>query len=318
MAVTHRYPDVDSTTSFSGRLQAGRIALTILIPIVLLATVALARTSGLTTRPTSLFAPAAALTMTPGELQASAAEAIERAVAPSGTGIAFDIVQRSTLHARPDGRPLEIVDPTDPSKTVAVDAVPASTYLERGALTPDGFHSEIRRGPDDPAAAIDWAATRMALAALVRDGKTYRDDGAGWYPTDRPPGIGLDPASAALLPTFLRGLAEPREARPSGDDPFAAVAPARRLAGATGVAHLPGIIAVDLASATEIDDPADLAFDDAGRLIGLRVVARNTHLETYDLLVETVIRFAYPERAPPLPDPAAQPAAGGPTPGAAS
>ena len=318
MAVSGLHPITAPDAAYTVRFGSARIVVLVLVPVLLLAAVALARTSGLTTRPTSLLAPAAALTMTAAELQATAAEAIERAVAAGGAGITFDIVQRSTLHARPGGEPLEMPDPADPQRTIAVDAVAASTYLERGALTPDGFHSEIRRGPDDPAAAIDWAATRMALAALVRDGKTYRDDGAGWYPTDRPPGIGLDPASAALLPTFLRGLAEPREARPSGDDPFAAVAPARRLAGATGVAHLPGIIAVDLASATEIDDPADLAFDDAGRLIGLRVVARNTHLETYDLLVETVIRFAYPERAPPLPDPAAQPAAGGPTPGAAS
>jgi hypothetical protein len=90
---------------------------------------------------------------------------------------------------------------------------------------------------------------------------------------------------------------------PSEDDPFADIAPTRRLAGGTRVADIPGVIAVDLAAATEIDDPAELAFDDAGRLIGLRVVARNTHLATYDLLVETVIRFAYPERAPPLPAP---------------
>ena len=302
MAVSGLHPITAPDAAYTVRFGSARIVVLVLVPVLLLAAVALARTSGLTTRPTSLLAPAAALTMTAAELQATAAEAIERAVAAGGAGITFDIVQRSTLHARPGGEPLEMPDPADPQRTIAVDAVAASTYLERGALTPDGFHSEIRRGPDDPLRTPDWDGTPMELAALVRDGKTYRNDGTGWYPTDRPPGIGLDPASAALLPTFLRGLVEPREARP-GDDPFADSAPARRLAGATSVTHLPGIIAVDLAIATEIDDPADLAFDDAGRLLGLRVVARNTHLETYDLLVETVIRFAYPERAPPLPVP---------------
>jgi hypothetical protein len=43
VAVTHRYPDVGSATSFSGRLQAGRIAITILVPVLLLASVALGR-----------------------------------------------------------------------------------------------------------------------------------------------------------------------------------------------------------------------------------------------------------------------------------
>ncbi len=305
MAVTHRYPDVGSATSFSGRLQAGRIAITFLIPIVLLATVAFARSSGLASRPSSFLAPGAALTMTPAELQATAAQAIERAVGPSGTGITFEIVQRSALHARPDGEPLEIADSADPAKTVAVESVPAGTYLERGALTTAGFHSEIRRGPDDPAAKVDWNASPMELAALVRDGKTWRNDGAGWYATDRPPGIGLDPATAALLPTLLRSLGEARYKvpDPSDADPFADVAPTRRLAGTTTVADVPGIIAVDLATVTAIDDPVDLAFDDAGRLIGLRIVARNTNLDAYDLLVETVIIFAYPERAPPLPAP---------------
>ena len=255
------------------------------------------------TRPASLLGPGAAVTMTPAELQTTAAEAIERAVAPGGTGVTFEIVQRSTVHTRAGGDPLEIADPADPAKTVAVATVPAGTYLERGALTPAGFHSEIRRGPDDPAAKVDWDASPMELSALLRDGKTWRNDGAGWYATDRPPGIGLDPATAALLPTLLRGLSEARDAQAGQDDPFADVAPSRRLAGATKVADVPGIIAVDLADATEIDDPADLAFDGSGRLIGLRIVARNTHLDAYDLLVETVIRFAYPERAPPLPAP---------------
>jgi hypothetical protein len=108
------------------------------------------------------------VTMTPAELQMSAAEAIERAVGTGGTGITFDIVQRSTLHARPDGEPLEIPDPADPQRTIAVEQVPGGTYLERGSLTPVGFHSEIRRGPDDPAAAPDWNAGPMWAGSPTR------------------------------------------------------------------------------------------------------------------------------------------------------
>jgi hypothetical protein len=72
------------------------------------------------------------------------------------------------------------------------------------------------------------------------------------------------------------------------------------------VADIPGIIAVDLAEATEITTPARFAFDDTGRLVTLTILARNTLLEDHDLLVETVITFRYPTEAPDLllPEPA--------------
>lgn len=299
---------------FQERLRGTRLAVLVLVPAVLLATVAIVRATGLPTRPVS-FLNGGAERLAPAELQTGAAKAFEEAIASLGTGYTFEIVQRSALVSRPDGPPLEVSDPADETKSSVVPSVTLGSYLERGFVTPAGFYAEIRRAPDDPAAPLDWDKVPMELAALVRGGKTYRNDGAGWYPTDRPPGLGLDPATAGLLPTMLRGLADvadttdaaavegsPEPGRAAGD-PLAALAPARRLDGATKVADLPGIIAVDLAEATELTDPAELAFDDSGRLVGLRVTARNTYVDDHDLLVDTVITFAYPDAPPSLPKP---------------
>jgi hypothetical protein len=73
--------------------------------------------------------------------------------------------------------------------------------------------------------------------------------------------------------------------------------------GGTRVEDLPGIIAVDLAGSTELVGPVELGFDERGRLVLLRVLARNTNLTTHDLMVETEIAFAYPDRLPHLPEP---------------
>jgi len=310
---SRRLDSLAPDAAFHERIRGPRLLVVLLVPTLLLASIALVRATGLPTRPLSLLT-AGAERLAPAELQTRAADALEQATGAAGTGYTFEIVQRSTLVARPDGPPLEVPDPADPQKLIAVPSVALGTYLERGFARPDGFHAEIRRGPDDPTAPPDWDEAPMELAALVRDGATYRNDGAGWYPTDHPPGLGLDPATAALLPTALRALggatdttdtsepaASPEPGRVDGD-PFAEIAPAQRLAGATKVADLPGIIAVDLAEATEMSAPAELAFDDAGRLVGLRVTARNTRVEDHDLLVDTIITFAYPDTPPPLPE----------------
>ena len=75
------------------------------------------------------------------------------------------------------------------------------------------------------------------LAALVVEGVTYRNDGSGWYETSQPPGIGLDPASARLLPGMLRNVEGAADA-PASDETtdaltarLAALDPARTLAG---------------------------------------------------------------------------------------
>ena len=308
-------PEPGATISFDARINAGRVLVAVLIPALVLASVTVGRAALLANRPATSMT-GAARDMTPAELTAAAADALELATAADGTGVSFDVVQQATLVERAGGATIDDPDPIDPGVPAATGSQIIGSYLERGVLSPDGFHSEIRRGPDDPRAPPDWDAASMELAALVRDGHTFRNDGVGWYTTDRPPGIGLDPATAALLPRFVRGLVDLRDttdpqpspspsSEPGGAkaDPFADLALTRRLEGATRVADIPGVIAVDLADATELRGPADLAFDDAGRLIGLRILARNTHLDRYDLLVETVITFAYPPSVPDLPRP---------------
>ena len=296
---------------FTGRLPGRHRVLLLALPLVLLAAILLARPMALA-RPTLLGLTAGAGEATPEQLTRVAADVLDDAVT-AGTGFTFEIVQHSTIVARPGGSLVEIPDPIDRTKTLGEAATYAlGTYLERGFVTGAGFFAEIRRGPDDPTAAPEWDTQPLELAALVREGVTYRTDGRGWYATSSPPGIGLDPATAALLPTMLRGLAEATDATAPDPgraldpgravaDPFAGLDPARRLDGEAKVADIPGIIAVDLADATELRGPAELAFDEAGRLVGLRILARNTHLDVHDLLVETIITVAYPATAPELP-----------------
>jgi hypothetical protein len=239
------------------------------------------------------LAAAELASLPPADVPPIAATAIERATqTDGGAGIEFTIVQRLTLTAH-EGETLD-------DGTTSHDL---GTYIERGIVVPDGFWSEIRV-PDDPA-ATDPAAGTLAFAALVRDGVTWRTDGAGWYQTERPPGIGLDPASAALLPTLLREATEVRDAEPAALDPRIgdATDPARVLTASLDPADIPGLIAVDLAAVTAIEAPASLAFDAEGRLVGLSILARKTDLARADFTIATTFTFAYPLLAPALPEP---------------
>jgi hypothetical protein len=239
------------------------------------------------------FAAAELAALDPADVPPLAAAAIERATqTDGGAGIEFTIVQRLTLTAH-EGEPLD-----DGSTSHDL-----GTYIERGIVVPDGFWSEIRV-PDDPE-AVDPAAGSLAYAALVRDGVTWRTDGAGWYRTERPPGIGLDPASAALLPTLLREATEVREAELATVDPRItdATDPVRVLTASVDPADIPGLIAVDLSAVTAIEGPATLAFDADGRLVGLSILARKTDLARADFTIATTFTFAYPLLAPGLPEP---------------
>jgi len=304
---TRPSPDSPDAAAFQVHLERGRLWLAILIPIVLLASVVLVRGGALGGR--SLGSPfdagAAAANLSPAELTAAAADKLEAATAKGGTGYTFEIVQTSTIVARPGGPLVDLPDPADRHKSLGLaESYALSIYLERGGVTPDGFWSEIRRGPDAPDAKPDVTTGDPELAALVRDGRTYRNDGDGWYETPDPPGIGLDPATAALLPTMLRNAAEPKDAPPEAATPSTDDdAVARSLEATTAVADVPGIVAVDLAAFTVLTKPAVFGFDADGRLASLTISARNTGLETFDLLVLTTITFSYPAAAPDLPRP---------------
>lgn len=234
----------------------------------------------------------------PAARLAAAAALLEVSTAAGRPGYTFEIVQRSTITARPGGPKIEIPDPTDRSKSLGLaDTYDVGALIERGAVTPDGFWMEMRTGPaagKDP----DWTSAYQ-FGAISKGGATFRNDGVGWYATDNPPGIGLDPRTAALLPRLLRSATEATDgsARPVTGPSTAAVR------AKAAVKDIPGVIASDGAPFTELVEPVDFAFDDQGRLIHLRVVARNTNLDVYDLLVDTTITFAYPATAAALPEP---------------
>jgi hypothetical protein len=306
MAVTPVLGTPDEVQVHSGLPAADLRLLAILLPLLVVAAIALFRT-GLLEHPTGL--DGGAENATPTELTATAADVLDQAAAKGGAGYTFSVVQSAALVAREGSEGIEVGDPADPAKVILVDRHELATYLERGVVSDAGFASEIRRGANDLAKGDGWDAGAMELAALVVDGVTYRNDGSGWYETSQPPGIGLDPASARLLPRMLRNLEGAADAPVSEgatdalSERLAELDPVRTLSGTAAVADLPGIIAVDLAEATELIEPVSLAFDDDGRLIGLKAVARNVHYQAHDLVITTVITFEYPDRAPALPGP---------------
>lgn len=273
---------------------------TIVIAVALLATVLVVRGRA---NPVAVVGAGQAL---PATRMAVAADLLEARLAPTGAGYTFEIVQRSTIHAKPDGPQIEIPDPVDPHKSLGfADKYPIGALIERGAVTPAGFSMEMRAGPA-PDKDPDWSADYQ-FGAIVKDGKTYRDDGAGWYLTDDPPGVGLDPRTAGLLPTLLRTTTDATDAGSTVIDGLTAPV----VTGSAKPADFPGVIASDGEPFTELNEPIDYAFDEQGRLLRLHVVARNANLKAFDLLVEVTIDFAYPLTGPdiPAPEPVRKPAA---------
>ena len=250
-------------------------------------------------RDRSVGLPAGAASITPTSRMTGAASILEQRTAAGGAGLTFEIVQRSTIHARAGGPRIEIPDPSDRHKSLGfADTYDVGSLIERGALTPDGFWMEMRTGPE-PGKLPDWKSPYQ-FGAISTGGKTYRNDGIGWYPTDDPPGIGLDPRTAHLLPQLLRNA---NALTDTGLKPIDG-ADLATVSGAAVVADIPGIVAADGANFTELSAPLEFAFDSQGRLAQVHVVARNTNLDVYDLLIDTTIAFVYPDKAEPLPPPA--------------
>lgn len=236
-------------------------------------------------------------------LRAGAAESLEAALRPGGSGITFEVVQRNTLYAKSEGPRIAVTAPEDQTKVVSVvDELYVNSVFSRGGITADAFWMEMR-GAQDPAAEFDKGAF-FFTRVLDRDGVLWRDDGAGWYVTDESPGVGMDPVTARLLPTLLRDLAEAKALEPGLSD--GKVSP--RIGARSTAASFPGVIAADGASFTDPSFDVECWFDDQGRLIRLEASARNLHQTTFDLVAETVVTLTYgPPGDPPLPDPTMAP-----------
>jgi hypothetical protein len=270
----------------------GVVSILIAIAIAGLA-IAVHRGPSVDIRPVGAPAPAS-----PALAMSGAAGVFEQKTKAGGPGFSFEILQRSALHTKAGGPQIEIPDPVDPHKSLGfADTYELSSLIERGRVTPAGFVMEMRTGPA-VGQKPDWNAAYQ-FGAITHGSKTWRNDGIGWYATDNPPGIGLDPTTASLLPRLLRNAKNPANAGFS--DVGGVLLPTVK--GNAMVDDAPGVIAVDGASFTELVAPVEFSFDDQGRLAELHSVARNTNLDEFDLLVDTTITFSYPDKADPLPDP---------------
>jgi hypothetical protein len=88
------------------------------IVVGLLAAVAIARLPATRTSVPAAAVSGGAPGGTPDELKLAAAALLELAAAPGGTGYRFEIVQRSTIHARPGGPKIDVPDPIDRHKSL--------------------------------------------------------------------------------------------------------------------------------------------------------------------------------------------------------
>ena len=186
--------------------------------------------------------------------------------------------------------------------------VSAGGLVETGYVTPDGLLLEIHGGPASATEPADVKAGELRRRALVTGGAIYRDDGDGWYLTDRPPGLGLDPeqswppcrACCAMPAQPLDADLAAAEGELGRGDPTAV----RAITAAGVPVDIPGVISAGGAASTELTSPLAFTFDAAGRLTSIVAAARNTGFETYDLLVATEITLHYDDVPTTLPDPA--------------
>ena len=267
-----------------------------LVFVIALAGVILLRT------PLSLNPAAASAPTTAEQLKVAGADALDAALRAGGSGIAFEVVQVSTLHAKPDGPRIELYAPDDPTTILGeTDEYQVGTALSRGGVTSDAFWMDVSISPTDTA---DFETADLFARVLDRDGKTWRDDGVGWYETDDPPGVGMDPVTARLLASMVRELVGADSIGPAQFE-------GRTLAGVRGTSGpdlFPGVIAADGASFTEKAFAVDCWFDDQGRLVRIEASARNLNEMAFDLVVTTTVTITYGSPGdPPEPNPTMAP-----------
>jgi hypothetical protein len=236
----------------------------------------------------------------PAEVMAKAAAALEEASRPGGQGYRFEIIQTSTMVAKPDGPKIPIPNATGRGTKELADRYYLHTLLERGVVRPDGFFSEMLAGPQEEGAKPDWEGALVMYQALVRDGVRWRNDGDGWYQAESLPGIGLDPDTAALLPTLLRNAEQPADAKPG--DPKIDPEAARNLSAGAVKTDIPGLVAADGLAFTELQGKVGYGFDDSGRLVSIHTTALNTNMTDFDLVIATTIEIAY-DAVGDLPEP---------------
>jgi hypothetical protein len=230
----------------------------------------------------------------------SAASALEATTAIGGPGYRFDVVQRQVEYPKAGASSLPLVDAASPQTIVGqVDHLYVNSVLARGRVTPTAFWMEMRFGPGETTApSFDIAPTLFGV--IAKSGNLWRNDGQGWYATTMSPGVGMDPATAALLPTLLRNVTKVTDL---GQVTLAGQS-VHRFAGLVDIANFPGVVASDGAPFTESPIAVDVWLDASNRVVQLEGRTRNLNESVIDLKIDTVISFAYlPVGVAPNPSP---------------
>lgn len=227
--------------------------------------------------------------MSADQIKEGAATRLEAATGPLGSGYSFDIVQTSTMKARAGGPLIQIPDPENGRQIIGeAEEYPYYTLLERGVVRPEGFWSELRSWPV-PAGPPEFDKAELRRSALVRAGVGWRNDRLGWYRAEVLPGIGLDPATAKLLPTLLRDS----EGAIKVGDVVVDGSTLLRVDASADKRDFPGVVAADGLAYTKLIGAVEFGFDGLGRLARIHAVAQNTNLDEFDLVVDTVITINY-------------------------
>lgn len=121
--------------TFGGRSPRARPAL-ILLPFVLAALVAVARAIA-PGPPTLLALTSGVENATPEQLSEIAADALETATAPGGTGYRFEIIQTSTIVAKPGGPLVSVPSEAGRGSAGTTERYFLNSLIERGVARPD-------------------------------------------------------------------------------------------------------------------------------------------------------------------------------------
>jgi hypothetical protein len=284
--------------AFRARLAPSRRPLAALLSVLVVGGLLLAR--GALVAPRPAFGTGA-LPTDPSTLLSNASTKMAERTAKNGAGFTFTVLQRTSLDQRAGGPAVQIPDPADRRKTLGTTThLDVTSFVARGAVRAGGdYWLEMRDGPAQDATA-NYSTGTYLFGALISGGTLYRNDGEGWYATDVLPGIGLDPATIALLPSMVKGVTGAALLIDGKNLAASAVAGVR---GTAKAASIPGLIAPDALGFTDLSRPLEFGFDDQGRLASIHAIARNTNVNDYDMLVDTLISFSYPLLAPDIPKP---------------
>lgn len=185
--------------SLSAVAGATRAVLGLVVMLAAVAAIALARTGSFDPYSAVGAVNPAVAALSADQLKAAAADKLETVTDKGGGGYAFEIVQTSTITAKPGGPLIDIPSPTNAYEIIGqADEYPLNTMLEAGVVTPDGFWSELRAWPVTGAYNAATTAGKAGLPTSTTDAvgnvTTYTYDALGRQLTEVLPGDTSIPA----------------------------------------------------------------------------------------------------------------------------